>query len=195
MTLRKDAPLVLAIFALLYALPATGAVTPAAIAQEEDTSLEEGGLVGGIISNVLDGGSEDGETNGDAGDAEINQDSTDTASSVSPNQEDQTVVQDDTVVFGDNTADIVDTNVGAPIGIVEEGIVFCFEPELPGDILCFDSLEECEIAEELVSSAEDVLGSVISGCERFETSPPNALPCSVPEGGGIIRCEMTQIPR
>jgi hypothetical protein len=49
MTLRKDAPLLLAIFALLYALPATGAVTPAAIAQEEDASLEEGGLVGSII--------------------------------------------------------------------------------------------------------------------------------------------------
>jgi hypothetical protein len=158
----KTTALVLAMFTILCALPAAG-VVPAAIAQE-GTSLDED-LVGGIISNVLDGS--DDEQNGDS-DAEIDQDSTDTAT-VNPNQEDQTVDQED--------------------------VAFCFEPDLPREFFCFDTREECEIAEELVGSAEELLGSVISGCEGFETPPPGALPCSVPEGGQIIRCEVTQIPR
>jgi hypothetical protein len=82
----KPLPLVLAIFTLVCALPAAGAI-PAAIAQEEDTSLGAG-LARGIVSDVLDGGGDDEEENGDADDAETDdQDSTDTAT-VNPNQED-----------------------------------------------------------------------------------------------------------
>lgn len=169
--------------------------------QEEETSLGED-LVRSTISDV-DGG--DYKINGDADDAEIDQDSTDTAT-VNPNQEDQTVDRDNFNEFGDNTADL-DTdqpsvNVGVPIatptptppppddGLPPEGdVVFCFEPDLPREFFCFDTPEECDIAEELVGSAEEVLGSITSGCEGFETSPPGALACSVPEGGQIIRCE------
>jgi hypothetical protein len=180
------------------ALPAG---VPAAIAQENSSSDED--LVGGIISNILDGG--DDEENGDNADgAEANQDSTDTTT-VSSNQEDQTV-DHDTVTFGDNTAEIDDTNVGVPINVEEgpstpppdnrlqtEEVVSCFEPELPRGFFCFDTLEECEIAEEQVGSAEEVLGSVTSVCERFETPPPGALSCSVLEGGQNIRCELRSL--
>ena len=97
----KTSHLALVIFTLVCALPAW---VPAAIAQENSSSDED--LVGGIISNVLDGG--DDEENVDNADgAEANQDSTDTTT-VSSNQEDQTV-DHDTVTFGDNTADIDDT--------------------------------------------------------------------------------------
>ena len=192
----KFTPLTLAILPLVCALPLG---VPAAIAQEDISSGEEG-LVGGIISNVLD--SNDNEENsGNADDAEANQDSTDTTT-VSSNQEDQTVDRD-TVTFGNNTADIDSTNIDVSMNIkegssipppdnrlqTEEVVVFCFEPELPRGFFCFDTLEECEIAEEHVGSVEEVLGSVTSECERFETSPPDALSCSVLEGGQNIRCE------
>lgn len=186
----KTTPLVLVMFTLVCALPAG---IPSAIAQE-DTSLEED-LVGGIISNVLDG---------DADDAEVNQDSTDTET-VSSNQEDQTV-DHDTVIFGDNTADLDETNVDVPLNAEEgpstpppdgrlstEEAVFCFEPDLPRGFFCFDTLDECEIAEERVGSAEELLGSVISGCERFETPPPGALSCSVLDEGQNIRCELRSL--
>lgn len=192
----KTSPLALVIFTLVSALPAG---VPAAIAQENSSDED---LVGGIISNVLDGG--DDEENGDNADgAEANQDSTDTTT-VSSNQ-DQTV-DHDTVTFGDNTAEIDDTNVGVPINLEEgsstpppdnrlqtEEVVSCFEPELPRGFFCFDTLEECEIAEEQVGSAEEVLGSVTSVCERFETPPPGALSCSVLEGGQNIRCELRSL--
>jgi hypothetical protein len=186
---------------LVCALPAG---VPAAIAQEEETSLDEG-LVGGIISNVLDGS--DDEENGGADDAEVNQDSTDTAATVSSNQEDQTV-DHDSVTFGDNTADLDDTNVDVDVPInVEEGqstpppddrlrpeeVAFCFKPDLPRGFFCFDTLEECETAEEQVGSVEELLGSVTSGCERFETPPPGALSCSVHEEGQNIRCELRSL--
>ena len=187
----KTTRLVLVMFTLVCALPAG---VPAAIAQE-DASLDED-LVGGIISNVLDG---------DADDAEIDQDSTDTTTTVNPNQEDQTV-DHNTVKFGDNTADLDDTNVDISMNVEEgpstpppdgrlqpEEVAFCFEPNLPRGFFCFDTLEECEIAEERVGSAEELLGSVNSGCERFETPPPGALSCSVLEGGQNIRCEQRSL--
>ncbi len=195
----KTTPLALVIFTLVCALPA---VVPAAIAQE-DTSSDEEGLVGGIISNVLDG-SDNEENSDNANGAEANQDSTDTTT-VSSNQEDQTV-DHDTVTFGNNTADIDDTNVDVPMNVEEgpstpppdnrlqtEEVVFCFEPELPRGFFCFDNLEECEIAEEQVGSVEELLGIVTSECERFETPLSGALSCSVLEGGQNIRCELRSL--
>ncbi len=196
----KITPLTLAIFTLVCALSSG---IPAAIAQE-NTPLEKEGIVGGIISNVLDS-NDDEENSGNANGAEANQDSTDTTT-VSSNQEDQTVDRD-TVTFGNNTADIDSTNIDVSMNIkegsstppsdnrlqTEEVVVFCFEPELPRGFFCFDTLEECEIAEEHVGSVEEVLGSVTSECERFETSPPGALSCSVLEGGENIRCEQRSL--
>jgi hypothetical protein len=75
-----------------------------AIAQEDTTSLDEEDLASGIVSDVLEGsGDDDDEVNDDnAADIDeiVDQDSTDTAT-VNSNQEDQTVDQDDTVIFGD----------------------------------------------------------------------------------------------
>ena len=69
---QKNAPIVLAIFVLMYALSAG---VPSAMAQE-NTSLGED-LAGSIISNFPDGG--DDEEKGDNADAEIAPDSTNTA--------------------------------------------------------------------------------------------------------------------
>ena len=83
----KAKPLVLAMFTLMCAIILTAGVIPSVIAQEEVTSLDEEDLAGGIVSDVLDGGGDDEEENGDADDAETDdQDSTDTAT-VNPNQE------------------------------------------------------------------------------------------------------------
>jgi hypothetical protein len=80
----KTTPVVLVMFTLVFALPAAGAI-PAAIAQEEDASLGAG-LARSLVPDVLDGGGDDEEENGDAVDDEIDQDSTGTAT-VNPNQE------------------------------------------------------------------------------------------------------------
>ena len=183
----KITPLVLAIFTILCALPAAG-VAAAAIAQE-GTSLGEEDLVGGIISNVLeeDGGDDD-EENGDAADAEIDQDSTDTAT-VNPNQEDQTVDQTYFNEFGDNTAVSIDVDEEEQLTLTppppddglpsEDNVVFCFEEGLILGILCSDTLEDCEFAQERFEN-------IISECEGFETPPPpGAAFCSISEGEKI----------
>jgi hypothetical protein len=68
----KTTPVVLVMFTLVFALPAAGAI-PAAIAQEEDASLGAG-LARSLVPDVLDGGGDDEEENGDAVDDEIDQD-------------------------------------------------------------------------------------------------------------------------
>jgi len=188
----KTTALILVMVALVCALPAAGAI-PSAIAQEE-TSLGED-LVGGIVSDVDDG--DDDEENGDAPDADIDQDSTDTAT-VNPNQEDQTVDQTYFNEFRDNTADLDPyqpaANVGVPIAtptppppddglLSEDNVVFCFEEGLILGILCSDTLEDCEFAQERFEN-------IISECEGFETPPPpGAAFCSISEGGKNIKCE------
>jgi hypothetical protein len=72
-------------------------------AQEENDE----NLAGSIVSEVLKGG--------DADDDETDQDSTNTATP-KPNQ-DQTVDQDDTVILGDDNADLDAANVAIPIAI------------------------------------------------------------------------------
>jgi hypothetical protein len=185
----KTTPLVLAMFfTLVCTLPAAGAV-PAAIAQEEDTSSLDEDLARSIISDVLDGGDDD-EVNDDAADAEIDdQDSADT-STVNPNHEDQTVDQTDFNEFGDNTAVSIDIDKEEQLtptpppddGLPSEGEVFCFQEGLILGILCSDTLEDCEFAQEQFEN-------VISKCEGFETPPPDATFCSISEGREIIRCE------
>ena len=96
----KSTPRVLAIFALVFALPAAGAVVPAAIAQENDIRSGED-LAGGIVSDVLKGSIGDEVNN----DAETSQDPTN-ADTVNPNQEDNNDLQ-----FGDDT----NTQIAVPI--------------------------------------------------------------------------------
>ena len=81
------------------------------------TSLGEE-IAGGITYDILEGcSSGNDEQNDDNADSEIvDHDSTNTAT-VNPNQEDQTVTQDDTTISGDNTFDLDKGNVGVPLAI------------------------------------------------------------------------------
>ena len=193
MTPKKTTPLVLVMFfTLVCTLPAVGATIPSAIAQEV-TSLDED-LARGIVFDVLDGGNDDDEVNDDADDAETDQDSTDTAATVNPNQEDQSVDQTDFNENGDNTAVSIDvdkeeqltltpTPPSSDDGLPSEDGVFCFQEGLILGILCHDTLEDCEFVQERFEN-------VISECEGFETPPPpGAAFCSISEGGKNIRCE------
>jgi hypothetical protein len=141
----KTTPLILVMFNLACAIIPAVVAAPAAIAQQEDTSLGEEDLAGGIVSDVLDGGDEDDEENGDAAaDTENDQDSTNTAT-VNPNQ-DQIVDQGSTNTFGDNTADLtadlLAANVAIPIAIpisVEQE-----QPECPIGFTLNNNNGQCE---------------------------------------------------
>ena len=107
---------------------------PSVIAQqEEETSLGEEDLAGHIISTVLEVSGDEEEENDDAADDEIvDQDSTDTTT-VNPKQEDQTVDQDDTVIFGDDTNTltairIIDQDQGAANLAPNEALDVTVEP-------------------------------------------------------------------
>ena len=182
---------VLAMFTLLCAtFPAAG-VIPLATAQEDVTSLDED-LVRGIVSDILDGGDDGEEENDGAADSKTNQDSTD-AATVDPNPEDQTEDQTDFNEFGNNTAISVDraeeeqqqlrlTSPPDNVLLQSEDAVFCFQQGLILGILCSDTLEDCDIVQERFEK-------VISECEEFETSPPDAAFCSVSEEGKNIKCK------
>lgn len=103
MTLQKNTLLVLVMFTIVCALPAA-AVVPSAIAQEDNDE----NLASSIVSEVLKGDDADDYD-------ETDQDLTNTAT-LNPNQ-DQTVDQDDTVIFGDDNADLDTANVAIPIAI------------------------------------------------------------------------------
>lgn len=192
-TTKTTAPLILLMFTIVCALPA--AVIPSAIAQEDDdVSLldNEEGLASSIVSEVLE--------EGDADDTENVQNTTNTATEDS-NQE-QDVDEDNVGEFGDDSADLDDTNVavslGIPINVQEEEevvtprppddgelppaeeppefVAFCNE-QIDGrlfgfDFDCYDTLEDCVIGEEIFR-VEDI------ECEGFETLPPNAGDCVV----------------
>ena len=135
-------------FTIVCALPAAGAVQ-VALAQE-DASLGED-LTTGILSNVLEDGG-DNEENDDA-DTEIDQDGTNMGT-VNPNQ-DQTVDQDDTVIFGDDTADIDDANIAVPIAIPINVDVDEEEEEVP---------LECPPGFTFNAATDE--------CEQIQTQPP-----------------------
>ena len=84
-------------------LPTAAEAVPSAIAQED---VDEN-LASSIVSEVL--------KDGDADDEETDQDSTNTAT-LNLNQ-DQTVDQDDTIIFGDDNADFDAANVAVPIAV------------------------------------------------------------------------------
>jgi hypothetical protein len=188
----KNFPTPLVIFTLVCTLSAAG-VIPLAIAQEDVTSLDED-LVRGIVSDILDGGDGGEEENDSAADSKTNQDSTDTAT-VDQNPEDQTVDQQtDFNEFGNNTAISIDraeeeqqqqlrlTSPPDNALLQSEDAVFCFQQGLILGILCSDTLEDCDVVQEQFEK-------VISECEEFETSPPDAAFCSVSEEGKNIKCK------
>ena len=106
----KTAPLILSIFALVFALPAAsvvGAAIPAAIAQEEDDTSLGKDLAGGILTDIFDGSIDEGVND----DAETGQ-GPPNAETVNPNQEDSNDVQS-----GDDT----NTQIAVPIIDQDQG--------------------------------------------------------------------------
>jgi hypothetical protein len=184
MTLQKTMPLVLLLFTIMCALPATtgAAMIPSAIAQEDDDVDEN--LASSIVSEVLDGGEAEDENS---------QDATNTANEGS--NQGQDVDQDDISIFGDDTADLDDTNVAVPTAIpidiqkeevVEEEaptatppegeppefVAFCVASPAFFTFLCFDTLEECEVGVGITFGG-------VGECEGFETLPPGAGVCVI----------------
>ena len=106
---HNTALLILAIFALVFALPAAVVemTIPAAIAQEEDDSSLGEDFAGNIVSDVLGGriDDEDDEVNDDT---ELSQDTTNSGTPNS-NQQDNSDVQ-----FGD------DTNAQIAVPVIDE---------------------------------------------------------------------------
>ncbi len=99
---------------LVCAIIPAAAALPPAIAQE-DTSLGEEDITDSIVSNVL-GGSDNADNHGEenySAEGEFNQDATVTTT-IDPNQE-QGVDEDNLGEFGDDAADLDDTNAVVPI--------------------------------------------------------------------------------
>jgi hypothetical protein len=190
MTSKKSKPLVLAMLTLVCTIVPAAGVIPLAVAQvEEDIPSLDEDLARSIVSNVLDGGSDDGEevNDGDTHDEIVDQDSMD-ATIANPIQEDLSVDQTDVNEFGDNTAthldaDQTESNVAVSIDVDEEqeddgedGAVWCYQRQ--GDqTVCFNNPKQCELA----LSENDL--STTSHCERFETLSPDAFLCVAKEGG------------
>ena len=166
MTLQKTiAPLVLLMFTVVCALPATAAVIPSAIAQEDDD--EEENLASGTVSNVLDNVNSAG-------------DNTNTEVSVPLRDQDQTDAN-----LG--LSEALDVTVERTLSPQEEeppedeDAFFCLIGEI--EPFCFESLAECEEAlDNLEAEAE---------CRGFETLPEDALLCTVE--GDVIRCELRPV--
>jgi hypothetical protein len=153
MTLQKITSLVLVLFTVMCALPATAAVIPSAIAQEED---DEENLASRTVSNVLDNGNTAG-------------DNTNTQLSVPITDQDQTDAN-----LG--LSEALDVTVERTLSPQEEEppedeAVFCLV-DIDFGILCFNTLEDCE-------SVEDLFGNfIVTGCEEFERPPSDARICT-----------------
>jgi hypothetical protein len=157
----KALPLVLAMFTLVCALPAVGAA-PEAIAQEDIPSGAD--LAGGIISDVSDGGDEEG--NSDA-ETENDQDATDTPS-VNQDQEDN-----NDILFGD------DANTQTAIPITDQdqdqeaaNLAAQLAANLGLDAANVDANEEEEVPPEC---PEGFTLNNNGQCERIVSEDPNCL--------------------
>ena len=100
---------------LVCAIIPAAAALPPAIAQEDTSLGEEEDMASSIVSNVL-GGSDNADNDEEenySAEGEFNQDATVTAT-IDPNQE-QGADEDNLGEFGDDAADLDDTNVAVPI--------------------------------------------------------------------------------
>ena len=147
MTLQKTGPLVLLMFTVLCALPAAAVVgvIPSAFAQEEDDDTNT------QVAVPL--------TDQDQGAANL-------GANLAANVDTEEIIQEA------QSATPPEEEEEPP-----EFAVFCFEsgvltPE--GTLLCFDTLDECELGETIV-----IFGPVISECKGFVTQPPDSGHCEV----------------
>jgi hypothetical protein len=171
MTPKKTTPFVLLMFTVMCTLPAAAGAIQAAIAQEDDiTSLDEENLAGDIASNVL-GGSGDADEEENDGDAAG--DDTNTQVAVPVTDQDQGAANlalnealDVTVERTLSTTPPPDDDELPP----EDEDVFCLV-DIDFGILCFNTLEDCEIVEDLFGRF------IVTGCEEFETPPSDARIC------------------
>jgi hypothetical protein len=160
MALQKITPLVLLMFTLVCALPATVVSPPSAIAQEDDEEAEN--LASDTVSNVLDNGNTAG-------------DNTNTQLSVPLRDQDQTDVNLGLSEALDVTDVTVERTLTPPQEEEEppEFVAFCFVSGFSPNPFCFDTSEECENAEEFLGG----FTPNVSDCEGVEVLPPDALSC------------------
>ena len=170
MTPKKTTPLVLMIFTVMCALPVAAGAVSTAIAQEEETTSLEEDLASGIVSEVLDdsGNADEEENDGDAAG-----DDTNTQVAVPVTDQDQGAANlalnealDVTVERTLSTTPPPDDDELPP----EDEDVFCLV-DIDFGILCFNTLEDCEIVEDLFGRF------IVTGCEEFETPPSDARIC------------------
>ena len=167
----------------MCALPVAAGAVPAAIAQEETTSLEED-LASGIVSDVLDGsGNADEEENTD----DAAGDDTNTQIAVPVTDEDQREANLAANLAEQRAANLdldvtnVDEEEQPPEEKPPEFVAFCLQAsDFLGEIpVCFNTSEECERAEELLL---EVNIDIISDCKGVETLPADAINCFIEEG-------------
>jgi hypothetical protein len=171
-----------------------------------NTQTQAGAIDQDTIQGIEDGDDDEAESESESGDAEGKYSSSSSSSSGDASNENeqeaennadltqdqsQTVDQDNTATFGDDTTDLDGVNVAVPIAVPislqeeevieepddevppppeEEDAFFCIVG-LAREALCFESLAECE---ELQVGVPD--------CQRFETLPEFAVICTVEEG-------------
>ena len=174
MTRKEAIPVVLVMFTIVSALPATMISPPSAIAQEDDDEAEN--LASDTVSNVLDNDNTAGDNT-----------NTNTQLSVPLTDQDQTAAN-----FGLNEAlDVtVEETLSTPPAppddddLPPEFVTFCFESEtLVPFFLCFDTSEECSAAQEFHEASGTL---IISECEGFETFPPRSVDCQFIEVEGEV---------
>jgi hypothetical protein len=173
MTRKEAIPVVLVMFTLVCALPATVISPPSAIAQEDD---EAENLASDTVSNVLDNVNTAG-------------DNTNTQLSVPITDLDQTDANLGLSEALDVTVERTLSTPTTPPPSDDDGeqppeeppafVWFCLVSTAIPDPLCFNTSEQCEIVEERIGEA------LVSDCEGVEELPSNALICVIQESGTI----------
>jgi hypothetical protein len=165
------------IFTVMCALPVAAGAVPAAIAQEEQTTSLEEDLASGIVSDVLDGGSDD-ENDNEENDSDAAGGDTNTQVTAPITDQDQTTADIAANRAANLDLEVVREQLPTPTPPEEEEPpqfeAFCFVSGfLPSSLLCFNTSEECEMAEEFLEG----VAPTISKCEGVEALPPDALNC------------------
>ena len=175
MTRKEGIPVVLVMFTLVCALPATViSPPPSAIAQEDDDEAEN--LASDTVSNVLDNVNTAGDnTNTQLSVPIIDQDQTDANLGLSEALD----VTVERTLSTPTTPPPSDDDGELPPEEPPAFVSFCLVSTAIPNPLCFNTSEQCEIAEERLRI------TLVSDCEGVEELPSNALICVIQESGRI----------